>query len=99
MFAVTHTQIAQWRKKEEQLKKASIKCRKVGSGNKPAYYLAENVLKEWIVSLRNRELGVTPSIVKSELLSYAFSEQYPNAVQEFKESDAWFTKTTRTLPS
>ena len=59
MFPVTHTQIAQWRKKEEQLKKASMKCRRVGSGNKQVYPLAENALKEWIVSLRNRGLGVT----------------------------------------
>jgi hypothetical protein len=93
MFAVTHTQIAQWRKKEEQLKKSNMRNRRVGSGNKPAYPLAENALKEWIVSLRNRGLGVTPSIVKSkmiELLSYDFSEQYPNAAQEFKASDKWF---------
>ena len=53
MFAVTRTQIAQWRKKEEQLKKSNMRNRRVGSGNKPAYPLAENALKEWIVSQPN----------------------------------------------
>ncbi|CAG8644538.1 10171_t:CDS:2 [Paraglomus occultum] len=93
MFAVTHTQIAQWRKKEEELKKANMRSRRVGSGKEAAYPLAEDALKEWIVDLRNRGIGVTSSIIKSkmtEFLSYSFSEQYPNAAQDFKASDSWF---------
>jgi len=93
MFAVTHTQIAQWRKKEEELKKANMRSKRVGSGKEAAYPLAENALKKWIIDLRNRGLGATPSIVKSkmtELLSNDFSEQYPNAAREFKASDSWF---------
>ena len=82
MFAVTHTQIAQWRKKEEELKKANMRSKRVGSGKEAAYPLAENALKKWIIDLCNRGLGITPSIVKSkmtELLSNDFSEQYLNA--------------------
>ena len=65
-----------------------MRNRRVGSGNKPAYPLAENALKEWIVSLHNRGLIVKSKMI--ELLSYDFSEQYPNAAQEFKAFDKWF---------
>jgi len=93
MFGVSHAQITRWINKEEELKNANIRSRRVGSGSRPSYPLAENALKEWIVDLRNRGLGVTPSIIKSkmiELLSHDFSEQYPNAAHEFKASDSWF---------
>ena len=49
MFGVDHTQIGRWRMKEEDLRKASRKNRRVGSGALPMYEIAEESLKKWIL--------------------------------------------------
>ncbi|CAG8613511.1 10234_t:CDS:2 [Dentiscutata erythropus] len=66
--------------KKEDLKKAKqINCR-VGSASSSWYPLAEESLKKWIINLYEREIGVTPSDVKSHikrLLVTEFSQIYP----------------------
>ena len=49
MFGVDHTQIGRWRMKEEDLRKASRKNRRVGSGALPTYEITEESLKKWIL--------------------------------------------------
>ena len=95
MFGVDHTQIGRWRTKEEDLRKARLtKCR-VGSGALATYEIAEESLKKWILNQREKGLCVTPYDVKSHmkrLLATDFKQLYPDAVNDFKASDAWFNR-------
>jgi len=85
MFGVSHTQIIRWRSKEE-LKNTNIRSRRVGSGSRLSYPLAENALKKWIIDLRNRELEVTPS----KMIENCSRTILVNAAHEFKASDSRF---------
>jgi len=49
MFGVDHTQIGRWRTKEEDLRKARLTKRRVGSGALATYEIAEESLKKWIL--------------------------------------------------
>jgi len=55
MFGVDRTQIGRWRMKEEDLRKASQKNRRVGSGALPTYEIAEESLKKWILERNMRD--------------------------------------------
>ena len=92
---VDHTQISRWRMKEEDLRKASRKNRRVGSGALPTYEIAEESLKKWIFDQREREICVTPYDVKSHmkrLLATDFNQLYPDAVNSFKASGSWLNR-------
>ena len=49
MFGVDHTQIGRWRTKEEDLRKARLTKRRVGSGALATCEIAEESLKKWIL--------------------------------------------------
>ena len=59
------------------------------------YEIAEESLKKWILNQRERGICVTPYDVKSrmkQLLVTDFEQSYPDAVNNFKASDAWFNR-------
>ena len=56
MFGVDHTQIGRWRTKEEDLRKARLTKRRVGSGALATYEIAEESLKKYIESTRKRTM-------------------------------------------
>ncbi|CAG8754052.1 18445_t:CDS:2, partial [Racocetra fulgida] len=92
-YNIDHAMVKRWCEKEEKFKVAKASSRRVGSGQKAAYPLAEDALKQWIDKLRNEGIAVMPSAVKfnmSNLLLNNFSQHYPDVFETFRASNNWF---------
>ncbi|CAG8791929.1 7518_t:CDS:2, partial [Dentiscutata erythropus] len=62
--------VFRWRGQEEKFKVARSSKRRVGSGQKPAYPLAEDALKCWIDELRNEGIAHYPNVSETFKASY-----------------------------
>ncbi|CAG8838578.1 19517_t:CDS:1, partial [Racocetra persica] len=66
-YGINHTMVSCWHEQEEDFRVARSSNRCVGSGNKPFYPLAKEVLKYWIDELCYEGIVVMPSAVKLKM--------------------------------
>src|SRR6185369_10733521 len=90
---ISRSQISQWIKNIDKLKKAKSSNKRVGSGKNALYPDAENRLKAWILELRQSGIAVNSVSIKAQmkyLLENEFFSNYPGAIEKFQASDKWF---------